>query len=130
VIIDSSVVLRSIVPGSDVRKVMFQPWLQLYAPLSLRDELKGHEKELLKKSRLDVKEFDRLMEIMISRINFVSRDEYSDLIKHANKTGHSGDEDNSALAMRKRSCIWTYESSVFETGLGITTRAVERACID
>jgi len=124
VVIDSNVLFRTLISRGDIIKLLFDTKLKLFAPLKLKEEFFNNKDEILSKSYFSEKEFNRLSFLLFKRITFVKLEEYKSFLPKAKKLleTHTKDEDFVALALSRKIKLWTYESLLFEIGVGISTK--------
>ncbi len=126
VVFDANVLFRSLISGGEILKILFDGKLKLFAPLKLKEEFIKHEDEILSRSKLSKKEFNKLKFLLFKRITFVSLEEYKSFISKARKIliGHEKDEDFIALCLLKNIKFWTYEQRFFKNEYGISTKQI------
>ena len=86
----------------------------------------SNRQEILSKSRISQKEFNKLSAVLFSRIIFVPLEEYTQFLPQAKKMlqTHEKDEDFVALALLKQCKIWSYETRLLDLGFGILTKQI------
>ena len=124
--IDSNVLFRTLISQGEIIELFFNDNLKIYAPQILWEEFCNHEKEILSKSNLSKKDFHILSSLLFSRITLINLEEYKKYLPEAKKLLklHEKDEDFIAICLLKYCKLWTYESRLFEIGLGISTKEI------
>jgi hypothetical protein len=64
VVLDSNVLFRTLISQGDILKILFNPLLIISAPSKLKEEFIRNKKELVVKSHISPKQFDRLAELI------------------------------------------------------------------
>src|SRR3989344_1566511 len=126
VILDSNVLFRVLISQGDIISLLFDNRLKLFAPEILKEEFSNNKQEIISKSKLSQTEFETLSLILFDKIAFVPLDEYKAFLPKAKKLlgKHEKDEDFVALSLSKCTKVWTYESLLFEIGVGISTKQI------
>ncbi len=73
--VDANILFACLIREGQTRKMWFNPELQLFAPSFIIVEFLKYKKLIQKKFGSKEKEFDRLVELVLNQINFVSDDE-------------------------------------------------------
>lgn len=126
VVIDSNVLFRTLISKGDIIEILFNNSLKISAPENLRQEFIKHKDEILEKSKLSEKEFNELQSLLFERIIFIPLEEYKSFLSKAKELlgKHEKDIDFIALCLSKNIKLWTYESLLFNIGLGISTKEI------
>ena len=126
VVIDSNILLRTLISRGDILRLIFNRKLKLFAPEKLKEEFENHKKEVLLKSKLSEDRFNLLLSLILKRIIFVSLDKYNSFILKALKLlkEHKKDKDFLALCLFMNVKFWTYEKRFFDLGLAISTKQI------
>jgi predicted nucleic acid-binding protein len=124
VVLDSNVFFRILISQGDILNILFNESLLIYAPETLLTEFNNHKKELMLKSTLSPKAFNELAFLVFDVITFVPSREYTSFIPKAKTLlgSHLKDVEFVALCLSKQSKLWTYESFLFDIGVGISTK--------
>jgi len=128
VVLDSNVLFRILISQGDIIDLLFHQKLTIYAPKRLQEEFLSNRQEILSKSRISQKEFNKLSAVLFSRIIFVPLEEYTQFLPQAKKMlqTHEKDEDFVALALLKQCKIWSYETRLLDLGFGILTKQISK----
>ena len=126
VVIDSNLLFRTLISHGKIVTLFFDPKLELFAPKKLREEFIKNKEDILSKSKLSEEDFNELSSLLFEEITFVPLNEYKKLLPKAKSLlgSHSKDEDFIALCLLKDCKVWTYETLLFDVGLGISTKQV------
>lgn len=126
IVLDSNVLFRVLISQGEIVNLLFDNRLKLFAPEILKEEFFNNKQEIISKSKLSETEFETLSSILFDKIAFVPLDEYKAFLPNAKKllSKHEKDEDFVALCLFKCAKIWTYESLLFEIGVGISTKQI------
>ena len=111
VVVDANILFASIIKEGVTIRLIFTDELHLFAPEFLLSEFSKHREEILEKTYRSEDEFNKLIEVISRRINFVPKEEIDPFMKNAEKI--SPDPDDSmyfALAMRIGAAIWSNDS--------------------
>jgi len=129
VVLDSNVLFRILISQGDIIDLLFHPKLTIYAPERLQEEFLSNRQEILSKSRISQREFNRLSSVLFSCIIFVALEEYTQFLPEAKQilSTHEKDEDFVALALLKQCKIWSYENRLLDLGLAITTKQISNS---
>ena len=127
-VLDSNVLFRTLISHGNIIALIFDPKLKLFAPEKLKEEFAKNKEDVLSRSRLSESEFNELAVLLFGEIAFVPLSKYEQLFPKAKSLlgSHSKDEDFVALCLLKDCKIWTYESLLFDIGLGISTKQVAK----
>jgi predicted nucleic acid-binding protein len=126
VVLDSNVLFRILISQGDIINLLFHQKLTIYAPKRLQEEFLSNRQEILSKSHISQREFEKLCAVLFSRIIFVPLEEYAQFLAQAKKIlqSHEKDEDFVALALLKQCKIWSYETRLLDLGFGILTKQI------
>jgi predicted nucleic acid-binding protein len=126
VVIDSNVFFRILISQGDIIELLFNDNLQIFAPMKLKEEFIKNKKEILEKSSLLESDFEELSSEIFNRITFVPLGAYESFVPRAKQFlgEHEKDIAFVALCLSKKLSLWTYESLLFEIGLGISTKQI------
>lgn len=128
IVLDSSVLFRTLISRGDILKILFDSKLKIFAPLNLKGEFINNKEEILKKSKLSKDKFNALFSLIFKRITFVPSDNYRSFLPKARQLlgKHEKDEDFVALCLSKNIKLWTYEKLLFDLGFGISTKELSK----
>jgi predicted nucleic acid-binding protein len=126
VVIDSNVLLRTLISGGNILELIFNNNLQLFAPKKLFEEFEKHKEEILLKSKFSEERFNLLFLLIFKRIRFIPYNEYKLFISESEQLlkGHAKDRHFVALALSKNIKLWTYEDLLFKIGIAISTKQI------
>jgi predicted nucleic acid-binding protein len=126
VVIDSNVLMRTLISQGDIIELFFNPNLKIMSPLLLKKEVDKYFNEISLKSKLSEDKCNELLKILFIRIELFAREKYSEFVDEAKELlkGHDKDIDFVALCLLTNSKLWTYESRMFEIGIGISTKEI------
>ena len=128
VILDANILFRTLISSGDITELFFNKNLEIFAPEKLREEFLNNRNEMLEKSKLSIKEFDKLTSLLFKRITFVTLNEYQKFLPKARilLKGHTKDEDFIAVCLLKKSKLWTYEKFLFKIDFGVSTKQISK----
>lgn len=112
-VIDSNVIMSALISKGLTRSLIFNNEFTLFAPDHTLVEIEEHKSELLSKSKMDSRRFDLLLELIISEIFIVKKEEYEKYLEEANDM--ITDKDDSpflALAIKLDCALWTNDSKL------------------
>ena len=126
IVLDANVLFRTLISGGKILELFFNKDLVLVAPLKLKEEFLRNRKEIFKKTRLSKIEFDELVDLIFSQVNWFGEESYNSFIADAKKLlkKHEKDVDFVALSFMKKTKVWTYEKLLFDIGAGISTKDI------
>ena len=92
-------------------------FFDLVAPEFLKEELKEHKDEVIKKSKLSASDVEKLFQLIEKEIQFVSSSEFLDFLEHAKKISPADDFPYVALALKIKSlgvkvAIWSNDKEL------------------
>jgi predicted nucleic acid-binding protein len=96
-VIDTNVVLSALVKASATRRILFHPDLELVSPNYLLEEMNEHEEEIIDRIDLDPEIYQRIKDLILSRIEMISHDKYMDFYPNAETLMKDIDPDDSAF---------------------------------
>jgi predicted nucleic acid-binding protein len=112
-VVDSNVLISSLVKSIRCRDLLCSPKLVLYAPEQIILESLAHKEEILEKSGIDNSDFAKLIAILLSRINIIPEAEFSHLTNEALKlVTHSEDAPFIALSLSRGIPIWSEDKAL------------------
>lgn len=128
VVIDSNVLFRTLISRGNILDLIYDNSLKILAPLKLKEEFINNKEEILSKSGLSDSDFNIISELLLSRITFISLEEYNPFLQKAKEllNKHEKDEDFIAICLMKNIKLWTYESLLISLGLGISTSQISK----
>ena len=109
-IIDANILFAALIRDSITAKLIFMDKLNLYSPEFLLDEVKKHKIYLLNKTHRTENEFNFILSLIASRIDFIPIENIKPYLKKADKI--SPDPDDSiyfAAALNMVIPIWSNE---------------------
>ena len=113
-VIDANILMSALI-ASEGRTIdlIFNEKLRLFAPDYLIGEISAHEQEILEKSKLSRAEFDVLLSIVSSRIDFVPKSEFTSHLRNAEAvTPDEDDAEYFALALKLGCAIWSNDKKL------------------
>ena len=110
-IVDSNIVISSLIRDSTTRSILINTPFILYAPETMINEIRKYEDYILKKSGLTKSDFERLFDLVSENINILEKEKYEKHLEEADKIighVHKGDVPFVALALAiTNDGIWT-----------------------
>ena len=99
---DTNVIISALIRDSLTRSVLLHPFLDLFIPEFLVDELELHRQEIIRKSGLTEAAYEKLLNAFMTRLNVVEKKEFADSYVEALGVMRGIDEDDAeflALAL-------------------------------
>ncbi|MBI5391221.1 PIN domain-containing protein [Candidatus Woesearchaeota archaeon] len=97
VLVDTNRIIAALVKAGRTRDILFDEHFEFFTPDYTLTEIREHESELLKKTKLTHQEFEILLTLIFERITIIPRSAYDEFI-HACKTEMSDPDDVPFLA--------------------------------
>ena len=95
--------------------LIFNERIRLYAPEFLLDEIEKYKNEILEKSGLNEEEFNLVLAITSSKIEFIPISEFIENLEEAEKISPDiNDREYFALAMKLNCPIWSNDKKLKE----------------
>ena len=111
---DANIVISAIIKGSVTQNLLFNPFLELYSPEFILAELEEHEEEIRQKGGFDEETFQKIFELVLSRISLVPEREYAGSLHFAEAICRDPDDiPYVALALALKCPIWTRDKRLF-----------------
>lgn len=108
IVVDTNVLFSFFWKESIIKKILLDQDVLLFAPEFALEEIKKHEKIIIKKTNLTKKEFDFLRKELAIAIDFVPIEEYQSYLKEAIKVSPDiNDIDFFALAIKLKIPLWS-----------------------
>ena len=127
-VLDANVLFRILISQGEIIDLIFHDKLSLFAPFKLKQEFLNNKQGILSKSKLSEDELNILSSLIFDKITFVPLDKYKKSLAEAKELlgKHTKDEDFVALCLSKNISLWTYESLLFDIGIGISTKQISK----
>lgn len=108
-VIDTNIVISSIIRDSTARKLLFHPALELYAPEHIFEELERNKAEVMQKAEISSDEFETFIRVVSKVVNIISKEAYSEHLEEVHAViGYAPDEPFAAVAIALGDCgIWS-----------------------
>jgi predicted nucleic acid-binding protein len=97
IVLDTNILISSLLKDGLTRKIIFLSPFEMFTVEYSRSEIEVHREELLRKSKLDERSFDYLIEIIFSRINLVPMKELEPQKRIAEEIMHDIDLNDTPL---------------------------------
>ncbi len=96
-VVDANILFSSLIKDSTTRRIIMLDDINLYTPEYVFIELEKHIDSIQKKSKLNRKSIELLLEIIMTNINVIPIDEYKKYIPEAFKIMKDIDENDTAF---------------------------------
>ncbi len=110
-VIDTNIVISSIIQNSFTRQLMFNPVLELFSPDYLLTELENNKEEIIQKAKISSKDFDDFIQITSKIVKIAPKQIYEQYISEVKEIIEDKDDwPFAALAIKlsENECgIWT-----------------------
>ena len=108
-VVDTNIVISSIIRGATARKLLFHPTLELYAPDYIFEELERNKFEIIQKADIFYDEFEIFLRAVSKVINIIPKEAYSEYLGEAHTIiNYAPDEPFAAVAIALGDCgIWS-----------------------
>ena len=108
IVVDTNILFSFFWKESITRKLIINLQNSLIAPEKARKELKKYSNEIIKKVKINNKEFDELFVELERYIEFAERKEYADMIEKIKSINLDNDDyDFLALAYKNKYAVWS-----------------------
>lgn len=117
-VVDTNILVSSLVKPAKSRELICLPKLILFAPEHIISESLQHKEEIIDKSGITEFEFTELIAILLSKINIVLEGEFNFFIKQALKlVTHPEDAPFIALSLSKNIPLWSDDKALKQQSL-------------
>ena len=118
-IVDANVIISALVATfGKTCELFFSDKLKLYAPEYLLEEIKNHGKEILDKSKLSKIDFEVILSLISSNIEFIPFSEFKSFISKASEVcPDPNDTEYFALALKLGCSVWSNDKKLKEQNL-------------
>ncbi len=110
-VIDTNIVISSIIKDSFTRRLIFNPSIELFSPDYLLEELKNNKAEVTRKGKISEEEFQQFIQTISKIVKIVPKPIYEQYLKSASEViEDENDWPFAALAIKlsEAECgIWT-----------------------
>jgi predicted nucleic acid-binding protein len=107
-VVDTNIMFSFFWKDSLIKKLLMDQEIILFSPEFALEEIKKYEKEIMRKAKINKKEFNSLREELAIAIEFVSLEEYKGYLKKALKVSpDENDLDFFALALKLKIPLWS-----------------------
>ena len=112
-IIDANVLIAALIKNEATAHLLYSKNLQLFAPAELLVEVRKRQDLIQRKSCMDDKQFEKLLEVFKRRITFVENEKFIDLLNEAEKISpDEGDTLYLALSLKLSMAIWSNDKAL------------------
>ncbi len=113
IVVDSSILISSLIKSVRIRELICSQKLILHAPEHLIVECLRHKADIIKMAGIEAYEFDRLIAVLLGRINIVPEEEFKQLIKEALKlVTHPEDAPFIAVSLDRNIPLWSDDKAL------------------
>jgi len=115
-VIDANILMAALISTKGkTYDLIFNDRITLFAPEFLMEEINKYRDEILSKSGLSLDEFELVMLMIGSRIEFISKSEYIQFISKAEEISPDpNDAEYFELALKYKCAIWTNDKKLKE----------------
>ena len=109
-VLDSNIIFSALIKKSKTRDIILSDLFELYAPEYIFNEIIKHKELLLRKSKLDQRDFDGLLLLLQKHIHLVTKEKYDKKMAIAEDILRNIDITDSpflALALAFNCSIWS-----------------------
>jgi len=109
-VLDSNIIFSALIKKSTTRNIILSDFFDLYAPEYVFTEITKHKGLLLRKSKMNEKDFDALLLLLQKHIHLISKDNYNKNMAQAEDILRNIDITDSpflALALGLNCSIWS-----------------------
>lgn len=85
VVVDANRLIAALIRDSASRKIMFDERIQHFCPEFVKQSIRKHSAEIMKKSKLNAEELDSLLEVILKNVRVVPLRHYQKLMDDAGK---------------------------------------------
>jgi predicted nucleic acid-binding protein len=110
IVVDTNIMISALLRDNLTRRILLLSPFDMYTLACAQDEIQKHRDELIPKSRLNNEQFDYLIQLLFSKMNFVPEEDIEPLKDSAITIMKNIDLDDSpflALAMMLNAPIWS-----------------------
>lgn len=114
-IVDTNIVISSIIRDAGTRKLLFDFRLELSAPEHLFEELYEHEREIEKKAGISEEDFERFIKSIKIVVKEIPSKNYASFLSKALKLNNDAEDASFiAAAISMNANIWTNDKDFLE----------------
>jgi len=115
-IADTNILIAALLKHSTTHHMIFSIDFDLYSPEHCKGEMIKYENELAKKMKKEVSDVRNAIELILSNVNIVPKDEYLVKEEEAKKicVTHTNDWPFVALALKMNAPVWTNDKAFFK----------------
>ncbi len=108
-VVDTNIVISSIIRDATTRRLLFHPALELYAPAYIFEELQRNKLEIMQKADITLEEFENFLRIVGKVINIIPKEAYLEYLGEVHRViNYAPDEPFAAVAIAIGDCgIWS-----------------------
>jgi putative PIN family toxin of toxin-antitoxin system len=110
-VVDTNIVVSALIRDSATRKILLDPRISAYVPEHFLGEIEEHRDHIIRKSGLNEKELETILDSVISRLTIVPTEDFLEFMSKAFNVMKGIDEDDApfiALAISfENDGIWT-----------------------
>ncbi|OIO21677.1 hypothetical protein COV61_03890 [Candidatus Micrarchaeota archaeon CG11_big_fil_rev_8_21_14_0_20_47_5] len=110
IVADTNIVVAAILRSGLTRKLLFRNEIRVFSPENLRLELEEHAAEFIKKSGFDEDTYQKVVNIVLSKVSEVPFEEYGRFEEEARKVSPDAEDwPFFAVALQKQCALWSNE---------------------
>jgi predicted nucleic acid-binding protein len=113
IVVDTNIMISALLKDNLTRRILLLSPFDMYTLACAHDEIQKHKEELIHKSKLNNEQFDYLIQLLFSKMNFVPAEDIEPFKDSAITIMRDIDPDDSpflALAMMLNAPIWSNDS--------------------
>ena len=112
-VVDTNCLISALIREGKTRELICSSQIKLYAPEHIISETANHKLEILKKSGLENKDFELLINILLAQITIIPKQEFQECKEEALKlVTHSEDSLFIALAIHLQIPLWSNDEDL------------------
>jgi predicted nucleic acid-binding protein len=113
IVVDTNIMISALLKDNLTRRILLLSPFDMYTLACAHDEIQKYKEELIHKSKLNNEQFDYLIQLLFSKMNFVPAEDIEPFKDSAITIMRDIDPDDSpslALAMMLNAPIWSNDS--------------------
>ena len=113
IVVDTNILISSLIKSVRIRELICSQKLILYAPEHIIAECLRHKTEIIDLAGIEIYDFNKLIAILLGKINIVPEEEFKLFIKEALKlVTHPEDAPFIAVALAMNIPLWTDDKAL------------------